>query len=176
MNGILQYVVFYGLLHLAWCFQHSCCSVNLHFFYGWIIFSCMTYYVLFIRLSISGHLGCPTFGLLWIMLLCTFGCKLLCRHLFSFLLGVCPRVELLGQMVTVGSPGSTNGKVPTCQSRIYKRHGFHPWLGKIPWRRAWQPTPVIFPGQSMERRAWWATVHRVVKSWTWLTWLSMHAW
>ena len=21
---------------------------------------------------------------------------------------------------------------------------FHPWVGKIPWRRAWQPTPVIF--------------------------------
>ena len=146
------------------------------FFYGWIIFSCMTSYVLFIHLSISGHLGCPTFGLLWIMLLCTFGCKLLCRHLFSFLLGVCPRVESLGQMVTVGSPGSTSGKVPTCQSRRHKRRGFHPWLGKIPWRTAWQPTPVILPGQSMERRAWWATVHRVVKSWTWLTQLSMHAW
>ena len=22
-----------------------------------------------------------------------------------------------------------------------KRHGFDPWVGKIPWRRAWQPTP-----------------------------------
>ena len=146
------------------------------FFYGWIIFSGMTYYVLFFHLYISGHLGCPTFGLLWIMLLCTFGCKLLCRHLFSFLLGVCPRVELLGHMVTVGFPGSAGGKDPTCQSRRCKRRGFHPWVGKIPWRRARQPTPVILPGESMERRAWWATVHRVTKSWTWLMWLSMHAW
>ena len=24
---------------------------------------------------------------------------------------------------------------------------FDPWLGKIPWRRAWQPTPVFLPGE-----------------------------
>jgi len=22
------------------------------------------------------------------------------------------------------------------------------WVGKVPWRRAWQPTPVFFPGES----------------------------
>ena len=38
------------------------------------------------------------------------------------------------------------------------------WVGKIPWRRAWQPTPV-FP---MDRGAWQATVHGVAKSQTWL--------
>ena len=25
------------------------------------------------------------------------------------------------------------------------RPGFDPWVGKIPWRRAWQPTPEFFP-------------------------------
>ena len=30
----------------------------------------------------------------------------------------------------------------------HKRGGFHPWVGKIPWRRAWQPTPVFLPGES----------------------------
>ena len=30
----------------------------------------------------------------------------------------------------------------------YRRPGFDPWLGKIPWRRAWQPTPVFLPGES----------------------------
>ena len=25
---------------------------------------------------------------------------------------------------------------------------FHPWVGKIPWRRAWQATPVFLPGES----------------------------
>ena len=25
---------------------------------------------------------------------------------------------------------------------------FDPWIGKIPWRRKWQPTPVLLPGES----------------------------
>ena len=29
-----------------------------------------------------------------------------------------------------------------------ERPGFDPWLGKIPWRRAWQPAPVFLPGES----------------------------
>ena len=29
-----------------------------------------------------------------------------------------------------------------------RRPGFNPWLGKIPWRRKWQPTPVFLPGKS----------------------------
>ena len=28
------------------------------------------------------------------------------------------------------------------------RPGFHPWVGKIPWRRAWPPTPALLPGES----------------------------
>ena len=30
-----------------------------------------------------------------------------------------------------------------------KRHGFDPWVGKVPRRRAWQPTPVFLPGKSL---------------------------
>ena len=26
--------------------------------------------------------------------------------------------------------------------------GFDPWVGKIPWRRKWQPTPVFLPEES----------------------------
>ena len=33
-----------------------------------------------------------------------------------------------------------------------KRRRFHPWVGKIPWRRAWQLTPV-FPGESHGQRS-----------------------
>ena len=44
------------------------------------------------------------------------------------------------------------------------RHGFDPWVGKIPWRRKWQPTPVFWPGKSHRQRAWQATVHGVAKS------------
>ena len=32
-------------------------------------------------------------------------------------------------------------------------HGFDPWLGKIPWRRAWKPTPVFLPGESYGKRS-----------------------
>ena len=31
-------------------------------------------------------------------------------------------------------------------------HGFDPWMGKIPWRRKWQPTPVFLPGESHGQR------------------------
>ena len=43
------------------------------------------------------------------------------------------------------------------------------------WRRAWQSSPVLLPGESNGQRAWWATAHRVAKSQTPLKRLSMHA-
>ena len=43
------------------------------------------------------------------------------------------------------------------------------WVGKISWRRAWQPTPVFLPGESVDGGAWWATVHGVSKSRTQLS-------
>ena len=42
-----------------------------------------------------------------------------------------------------------SGKECTCQCR---RHEFNPWIGKIPWRKAWQPTPVFLPGKSHGQR------------------------
>ena len=41
-------------------------------------------------------------------------------------------------------------KESTCQCR---RHGFDPWVGKILWRRKWQPTPVPLPGKSHGQRS-----------------------
>ena len=38
-------------------------------------------------------------------------------------------------------PRWLSGKEPTCQCRRCRRHGFDPWAGKLPWRRAWRPTP-----------------------------------
>jgi len=42
---------------------------------------------------------------------------------------------------------------PPCQCRRHKRCGFNPWIGKIPWRRKWQPTPVFVPGESRGQRS-----------------------
>ena len=40
------------------------------------------------------------------------------------------------------------GKESACQCRRCKRQGFNLWVGKIPWRRKWQPMPVFLPGKS----------------------------
>ena len=48
----------------------------------------------------------------------------------------------------MGLPGGTSGKEPTCQCRRHKRRRFNPRIGRIPWRRAWQPTLVLLPGKS----------------------------
>ena len=78
-------------------------------------------------------------------------------------------VWLIGKRIYLwGFPGGASGKEPTC----YKRCRFDPWFGKIPWRRAWQPTPVFLPGEPPGQKSQWATVHRVTESWTWL---STHA-
>ena len=31
--------------------------------------------------------------------------------------------------------------------------GFNPWVGKIPWRKKWQHTPVFLPGESHGQRS-----------------------
>ena len=41
--------------------------------------------------------------------------------------------------------------------------GLIPGFGKIPWMRAWQPTPVFIPGES-DRGAWRDTVYGAAKS------------
>ena len=51
---------------------------------------------------------------------------------------------------TKGLPRWHSGKESTCQ---YRRHGFTPWVGKIPWSRKWQPIPVFLPGKFHGQRS-----------------------
>ena len=51
---------------------------------------------------------------------------------------------------SLGLPRWLRGKESACQRR---RLRFHPWLGKIPWRRKRQPTPVFSPGEPHGRRS-----------------------
>ena len=50
-------------------------------------------------------------------------------------------------------PGGTSGKEPVCQGRRQKTQGLDPWVRKIPWRRAWQPTPALLPRESRGQRS-----------------------
>ena len=34
-----------------------------------------------------------------------------------------------------------------------RKSGFNPWVGKIPWKREWQPTPVFLPGEFHGQRS-----------------------
>ena len=61
-------------------------------------------------------------------------------------------------------------KESACQCR---RRGLDPWVGKIPWRRKWQPPPVFLPGKSHGQRNLVGYSHGVGKS---QTQLSTHAW
>ena len=55
--------------------------------------------------------------------------------------------------VCLGFPGDAGGKDPACQCRRLRRCGLDPWVRKIPWRRAWQPTAVFLPGESHGQRS-----------------------
>ena len=50
-------------------------------------------------------------------------------------------------------PGGACGKELACQFRRCRRPRFDPWVGKIPWYRAWQPSPVFLPGESHGQRS-----------------------
>ena len=60
----------------------------------------------------------------------------ICRNLRSF----------------VGFPGGASAKEPACQCRRLKRCEFDPWVGRIPRRRAQQPTPVFLPREPCGQR------------------------
>ena len=50
-------------------------------------------------------------------------------------------------------PGGSDGKDSACQYRKLMRRRFDPQAGKIPWRKEWQPTPVILNGESHGQRS-----------------------
>ena len=52
-----------------------------------------------------------------------------------------------------GFPGGSRGKDHACQWRRLKRCGFNPLVGKILWRRKWQPTLIFLPGEFHEQRS-----------------------
>ena len=74
-----------------------------------------------------------------------------------------------------GFSGDSSGKEPAYKCRRLERHRFNPWVRKIPWGRKWQPTPVFVPGKSQGQTNLAGYRVGIVKSWTWLKWLSTQA-
>ena len=68
-------------------------------------------------------------------------------------------------MLSLDFPRLLSGKESACQSR---RIGFDPWVGKIPWKGNRKPLQYSCLENFMYSRAWWATVHEVTESQTWL--------
>ena len=61
----------------------------------------------------------------------------------------------------MGFPSGSVIKESACQCRSHRRHRLDPWVGRITWRRKWQPNPVLLPGKAHGQGAWRATVHGV---------------
>ena len=59
-----------------------------------------------------------------------------------------------------------SGKDSACYCRRRKRSVFDPWVGKISWRRKWQPTQVFLPGEFHGQRSPRAIVYGVTKNQT----------
>ena len=72
-------------------------------------------------------------------------------------------VELKFIKYYYGLPRWLSSKESTCQRRKRQRHGFNSWVGKIPWRRKWQPAQYSCLENPMDRGAWQATVHQGLK-------------
>ena len=91
--------------------------------------------------------------------------KMWCYFLPS---GVCkPPPSYLNKCLKVRTkstfPWLLSGTESDCQCG---RHGFHPWVGKIPWMRKWQPTPAFLPGKSHGQRSLVCDRKRVGHDWS----------
>ena len=81
-------------------------------------------------------------------------CGYACVWPVKALLNLCsPNENMEGEMSEMYFPGGTvvkkKKKKSSCQCRRHKRCRFNPLVGRIPWSRKWQPTPVFFHGQKI---------------------------
>ena len=69
-------------------------------------------------------------------------------------------------IISLRFPGGLVIKNPPANVGDIRDAGSKPSAQRMPWRRAWQPTPVRYLENPKQRVVWWATVHRVAKSQT----------
>jgi len=64
----------------------------------------------------------------------------------------------------LGFPGGSDGKESDCNAGdLGLIPGFNLWVGKIPWRREWLPTPVFLPGELHGHRSLAGYSHGISK-------------
>ena len=66
-------------------------------------------------------------------------------------------------MVLMRLPWWLTDKESACQCRGRE---FDPWVGKIPWRKKWQPIPIFLPGEHHGQRSVVGYSPWVTKNWT----------
>ena len=85
---------------------------------------------------------------------CVCVCVCVCTHtLFGFFSHISHYRVLSRVPCAIWVPRCCSGKESTCQWRRCRRHRFHPWVGRIPWRKKWHLTPVFLPGKSRGQRS-----------------------
>ena len=92
-----------------------------------------------------------------------------CMYLFKwwFTLGIYPEVGLLDHMeVLQGFLVGSDGKESACNAGD---PSLIPGMGRSPGEGNGHPLQYSYLENSMDRGAWWATIHGVAKSWPWLS-------
>ena len=69
------------------------------------------------------------------------------------------------ELFVASFPGGAVVKNPLAKAGDRRDVGSIPGLGRFPWRREWQPTPVFLPGKSFGCRGLVGSVHGIVKNW-----------
>ena len=114
-------------------------------------------------ISVSVHVAADSVFsfFLWMSNIPLYGVCVYVYHIFFIHLSVenCFHVLAIVNITVGGSDGKAS---------VYNvgDMGLIPGSGRFPWRRKWQPTPVLLPGKSHGRRSLVGyTVHGVPKSW-----------
>ena len=73
-----------------------------------------------------------------------------CTQIILLLLNSFQSYLIYHQYLFFRLPWQLSGKESSC---LYRRHRFNPLVGKMAWRRKWQPSPVFLPGKSYGQRS-----------------------
>ena len=84
-------------------------------------------------------------------------------------------IHFLSLDIILRLPRWLSGKESACQCIRHRRHRLHPWVGKIPWGREWEPTLVFLPTKSHGQRSLYSMgSQRVGHNWACRVWRGIY--